>query len=125
MPGAEDVRFPTSNGLMLCGCYLRRRTLRRGVILFGLEFGSNRWSCLSYCEYLLHSGYDVFAFETRSQGNSEPQPGYEPLQWVTTFEVQDTLAALAYLKSRRDADPRGVGFFGISKGAGAGLIAAA
>jgi fermentation-respiration switch protein FrsA (DUF1100 family) len=33
-------------------------------------------------------------------------------------------AALAYLKGRPDADPRGVGFFGISKGAGAGLLAA-
>src|SRR5207247_5424641 len=34
-------------------------------------------------------------------------------------------AALAYLKRRTDADPRGVGFFGISKGGSAGLIAAA
>ena len=31
---------------------------------------------------------------------------------------------LAYLKTRPDADPRGVGFFGISKGGGAGLFAA-
>ena len=48
-------------------------------------------------------------------------PGYDPLQWVTDYEVRDAEAALAYLKSRPDADPRGVGFFGISKGAGAGL----
>jgi fermentation-respiration switch protein FrsA (DUF1100 family) len=33
-------------------------------------------------------------------------------------------AALAYLKSRPEVDPEGIGFFGISKGAGAGLIAA-
>src|SRR5262249_7905855 len=33
--------------------------------------------------------------------------------------------ALAYLKSRPDADPRGVGFLGISKGGSAGLLAAA
>jgi uncharacterized protein len=67
----------------------------------------------------------VFTFETRGQGDSDAQPGYEPLQWVTNHEVRDTQAALAYLKSRPDADPRGVGFFGISKGAGAGLLAAA
>jgi pimeloyl-ACP methyl ester carboxylesterase len=95
-----------------------------GVVLFGLEFGSNRWSCLPYCENLLESGFDVFAFETRNQGESDAQPGYEPLQWVTNHEVNDTRAALAYLKSRPDADSRGVGFFGISKGAGAGLLAA-
>ena len=38
--------------------------------------------------------------------------------------MQDTRAALEYLKARPDADPRGVGFFGISKGGGAGLFAA-
>ncbi len=124
--GAEEVRFRTSDGLTLSGCYLRAWTPRRqGVVLFGLEFGSNRWACVQYCETLLANGFDVFAFEPRSQGDSDPQPGYEPLQWVTDYEVEDTRAAITYLKKRPDADPRGIGFFGISKGAGAGLIAAA
>lgn len=122
---AEEVRFPTSDGLMLSGCYLRATQPRRGVILFGLEFGSDCWACSSYCEHLVEKGFDVFAFESRNQGRSDSMPGYEPLQWVTTYEVRDTEAALAYLKSRPDADPCGVGLFGISKGAGAGLIAAA
>ena len=125
VPEAEDVRFPAQDGRTLAGCYLKGEGPRRGVILFGLEFGSNRWSCLPYCEHLLAAGYDVFAFETRGQGDSECPPGYEPLQWVTDFEVNDARAALAYLKSRPDADPRGVGLFGISKGAGACLLAAA
>jgi pimeloyl-ACP methyl ester carboxylesterase len=124
--GAEDVRFPTVDGLLLRGCYFKTPAdERHGVVLFGLEFGSNRWSCLPYCEHLIEGGFDVFSFETRGQGDSDPQPGYEPLQWVTNYEVRDTEAALTYLKSRPDADPRGVGFFGISKGAGAGLFAAA
>ena len=122
---AEDVRFPSADGLTLAGCYLKGVGPRRGVILFGLEFGSTRWSCLPYCEHLLTAGYDVFAFESRGQGDSARPAGYEPLQWVTDFEVRDAEAALAYLKGRPDADPRGVGFFGISKGAGAGLLAAA
>jgi pimeloyl-ACP methyl ester carboxylesterase len=122
---AEQVRFPTSDGLTLSGCYLRAPGPRRGVILFGLEFGSNCWSCRAYCEHLVESGFDVFAFESRNQGSSDAMPGYEPLQWVTNYEVRDVEAALGYLKGRPDADPRGVGFFGISKGAGAGLVAAA
>jgi pimeloyl-ACP methyl ester carboxylesterase len=122
---AEDVSFPTSDGLTLCGCYLAtHRQRRRGVILFGLEFGSNRWTCRPYCEHLVENGFDVFAFEPRNQGASDSLPGYEPLQWVTEYEVADVRAALAYLKGRPDADPRGVGFFGISKGASAGLFAA-
>jgi alpha-beta hydrolase superfamily lysophospholipase len=124
LPAAEDVRFPTTDGLSLSGCYLRTPRPRRGVILFGLEFGSNRWSCWAYCEHLVAAGFDVFAFESRNQGDSDGLTGYEPLQWVTDFEVRDTQAALAYLKGRPDADPVGVGFFGISKGGGAGLLAA-
>jgi fermentation-respiration switch protein FrsA (DUF1100 family) len=123
---AEDVRLTTAGGLPLHGIYLKARTPRRqGVILFGLEFGSNRWSCVPYCDFLLAEGFDVFTFEFRGQGESPAQPGYEPLQWVTDYEIADMRAALAYLKTRPDADPRGVGFFGISKGGGAGLIAAA
>ena len=126
VPDAQDIRFPTTNGLTLCGCYLRTTAWQRhGVILFGLEYGSNRWSCLSYCENLIANGFDVFTFECRNQGDSDVQPGYDPLQWVTDHEVADFQAALAYLKSRSDGDNRGVGFFGISKGGGAGLLAAA
>jgi pimeloyl-ACP methyl ester carboxylesterase len=122
---AEEVRFATEDGLTLAGCYLRAPGPRQGVILFGLEFGSNRWSCVPYCERLREHGFDIFAFEFRSQGDSAAQPGYEPLQWVTDYEVRDMQAALRYLKGRSDADPRGIGFFGISKGGSAGLLAAA
>lgn len=123
--GAEDVRLTTADGLALRGCYLKGTGDRLGVILFGLEFGSNRWACVPYCQHLLDAGYDVFTFESRNQGDSDRMPHYEPLQWVTDYEVEDTRAALRYLKARPDADPRGVGLFGISKGAGAGLLAAA
>src|SRR5262249_30738835 len=126
VPGAEEVRFPTTDDLTLQGCYLKTSApARQGVILFGLEFGSDRWACVPYCEHLLANGFDVFTFEYRNQGASDRQPGYEPLQWVTDYEVKDFQAALAYLKNRADHDPRGVGLFGISKGASAGLLAAA
>ncbi len=125
VPEAEDVRFPTDGrpdaGRLLPqrgGAAARRHPVRAGVRLQPLVVScriANTWSA---------AGYDVFAFESRSQGDSDRQPGYEPLQWVTDFEVRDAAAALAYLKGRPDADPRGVGFFGISKGAGAGLLAA-
>jgi pimeloyl-ACP methyl ester carboxylesterase len=122
---AQEVRFPTEDGLQLIGCYLKTPENRKGVILFGLEFGSNRWSCIQYCDHLRAAGFDIFTFEFRCQGDSDVQAGYEPLQWVTDFEVRDVQAAVKYLKGRPDADPRGIGFFGISKGGGAGVLAAA
>jgi pimeloyl-ACP methyl ester carboxylesterase len=125
VPGAEEVWLTAKDGLQLHGCYLKAKTKRRGVILFGLEYGSTCWSCWPYVEYLVEAGFDVLACEPRSQGESTELAGYEPLQWVTDFEVEDAKTALQYLKKRPDADPRGVGLFGISKGAGAGLLAAA
>ncbi len=122
--GAEDVSITTEDGLALRGCYLKTPVpARKGVILFGLEFGSNRWACRSYCEKLIEAGYDVCAVEFRSQGDSDRDPNYEPLQWVTDRDVADMKAAIRYLLKRPDADSRGIGLFGISKGAGTGLIA--
>jgi pimeloyl-ACP methyl ester carboxylesterase len=122
--GATELMFDTEDGFSLHGCYFRAAlTPRRGVILFGLEYGSNCWACLPYCDHLIQNGFDVFTFEPRNCGASQHQPGYESLQWITSFEVLDFQAALAYLRGRGDADPRGVGFFGISKGGGAGVIA--
>lgn len=121
----EHVALTTPGGLKLHGCYLPTQQPRRGVILFGLEFGSNCWSCLPYCGFLRDNGFDIFTFEMRGQGQSAAHSGYEPLQWVTEFEVEDFQSALTYLKNRADVDPRGIGFFGLSKGGSAGLIAAA
>lgn len=122
---AEEITLATPDGMILQACYIRAKKPRKGVILFGLEFGSNRWSCVPYCEFLREAGYDIFAFETRGQGKSTVQAGYEPLQWVTEFEVIDFQTALAYLKNRSDRDPRGIGLFGLSKGGSAGLMVAA
>ena len=125
--GAEDVTFRTPDGLNLRGCYLPRTggEARKGVLLFGLEFGSNRWSCVAYCEHLRAAGYDVFAYEPRNQGDSDTDPAYQPLQWVTDKDLADGRAAVAYLKARPDADPTGLGVFGISKGGSVGLLLAA
>lgn len=125
-PTAEEVTFRSADGTRLAGCYLPHRAdRRRGVILFGLEFGSNRWAAGPYCEHLRTAGYDVFAYEPRNQGDSDTDPTYQPLQWVTDRDVADGRAALAYLKGRADADPAGVGVFGVSKGGSVGLLLAA
>lgn len=126
VPDAEEVSFRAVDGTLLRGCYLSHRgPYRKGVILFGLEFGSNRWASVPYCSRLRDAGYDVFAYEPRNQGESETDPNYRPLQWVTDKDVADARAALAYLKDRHDADPRGVGIFGVSKGGSVGLMLAA
>jgi uncharacterized protein len=123
---AEEVGVKADDGLTLRACYLKTTApARKGVILFGLEFGSNRWACRPYCEKLIEAGYDVFAVEFRNQGESDKDPNYEPLQWVTDRDVADMRAAVKYVLSRPDADPKGIGVFGISKGGGTGFLTAA
>ncbi len=126
VPGAEEVKLHTRDGLTLAGSYLRTPlSRRRGVILFAPEFGSSRWSCQGYCGYLLEYGFDVFTFEFRNQGESESEKTYEPLQWVTDRELTDIEAAIEYLKKRPDAEPRGIGVLGISRGGGSAILASA
>jgi pimeloyl-ACP methyl ester carboxylesterase len=125
-PAGEEVTFATTDGLKLRGCYLRASAQpRKGVILFGLEFGSNRWAAVPACADLRAAGFDVFAYEPRNQGESDVQPGFEPMQWITDREVADCRAAVNYLTKRPDADRRGIGLYGFSKGANAGLLVAA
>ena len=124
-PRAQEITLTAADGLQLRGCYFPTTApQRRGVILFGLEFGSNRWACRQYCQGLIDAGYDVFALEPRNQGDSERDPSYEPLQWVTDRDVSDMRTAVTYLRSRPDADSRGIGLFGISKGGSTGLLIA-
>jgi pimeloyl-ACP methyl ester carboxylesterase len=124
-PTAEEVRFPTADGMHLQGAYFRTpAATRKGVIIFGIEYGSDRWSCRPYCEPLIAAGYDVFTYEPRNQGKSDEIQGYEPLQWITRHEVADARAAIAYLKARPGVDANKIGWFGVSKGANAGLAAA-
>jgi pimeloyl-ACP methyl ester carboxylesterase len=95
------------------------------MIVFCHELTSDRWSVMRYASDLLERGFDVFAFDFRNHGSSQRQPGYEPMPWVTQFELADVRAAISYLASRGDADPRGVGLLGISRGGTAALCAAA
>ncbi|HXD88215.1 MAG TPA: alpha/beta fold hydrolase [Urbifossiella sp.] len=122
---AEHVTIKSIDGLTLRGCYLKTtQATRKGVILFGLEYGSDRWASRQYCEKLVAAGYDVFTYEPRNQGDSDKDPTYEPLQWVTDKDVADMKAAVNYLKNRPDADPKGIGLFGISKGGSTGYLVA-
>jgi pimeloyl-ACP methyl ester carboxylesterase len=123
--GGEDCLFHTADGLMLRGTYFTTPAGERlGVIAFCHELTSDRWSAMRYVSELHERGFDVFSFDFRNHGQSDRQSGYEPMPWVTRYELNDVRAAVDYLASRDDADPRGVGLLGVSRGAAAALCAA-
>ncbi len=125
-PDGQDVRFPTAGGLELSGTYYAARTpTRAGVIVFCHEFLGDSASASIYADPLRDLGFDLFAFDFRNHGRSDSEPGYDPLQWVSNRETRDVKAALAYVRARPDADPAGVGLFGVSRGGSAAICVAA
>jgi len=116
----------TRDRVRLEGTYLATTArLRRGVIAFCHELNADRWASTPYTEDLRRQGFDVFTFDFRNHGTSAHVPGYDPLPWVTEYDVADVRAVIDYLCSREDADPRGIGLIGVSKGGTVALCAAA
>ena len=126
LPDAEEVGFLTDDGISLRGSYLRALVSpRRGLVMFCHGFGSDRWSYRNYCDFLRGEGFDIFTFDFRNHGESQAQAGYAPLQWVTDRERADVQAALHYVKQRLGPGGTPLGLFGVSRGGGAAILAAA
>jgi pimeloyl-ACP methyl ester carboxylesterase len=125
----EHVQFRAADGVSLHGMFLagHHEPKRRGMIIFCHEFGSDMYSCARYIRPLLEAGFDVFTFDFRGHGQSSNIPNYTPRQWPTNREVADCLGAFAYVQSVLAGAglPEEFGVFGISRGAGAALVAMA
>lgn len=123
----EEVSFRAVDGHRLEGIILSGRGGRQrlGMVVFAHEFGSDRTSCLRYCQPLVEAGYDVFAFDFRGHGASASEGGYRPRQWPSDRERADMLGAIAFIGSwlEQHGRPRDVGLFGISRGGGAAILA--
>ncbi len=127
-PG-EEVSFQSADGFGLRGLIISgavdRPTL--GMIVFAHEFASERSSAFRYTSSLLDAGYDVFTFDFRGHGQSQGEPDYRPRQWPSRRERSDMLAAIDFIGDYLERKGRGrdVGLFGISRGGGAAILAAA
>jgi pimeloyl-ACP methyl ester carboxylesterase len=124
----EMVRFRSFDGTSLRGMTLRPPTKMpyKGTVVFCHEYGSDMYSCARYARPLLEAGFEVFTFDFRAHGESSGSD-YNPVQWPSDKELGDILGATAYVEAEllaRGLRPD-IGLFGISRGAGAGLLAAA
>lgn len=124
----ERVTFRAFDNLNLCGMFLHgdHGGRPRGMVIFAHEYSSDLYSCARYCRPLLAAGYDVFSFDFRGHGESSAEPGYQPRQWPSDRELNDMLGAIAYVEDwlERQGRPVALGLFGISRGAGAAVLAA-
>lgn len=122
---ATELSFATEDRLSLQACHFKQTERpSRGLVLFCHELGGNRWSAMSYCEGLFAAGFEILSFDFRNHGSSEKQAGYEPLHWLTEFELTDVRGALRFIESHDELAHQSLGIFGISRGGAAALAAA-
>lgn len=123
--GGQEVEFP-SGEVVLRGTYLRTTAaVRRGAVVFCHEFNADRWSAGAVAAELRRRGLDVFTFDFRNHGSSGRVAAHHAVPWLTDGDLCDVRAAIDYLSTRPDADPRGLGLVGLGRGATAALCAAA
>ncbi len=124
----EPIGFRSFDGHALAGMLLAANPDRdrRGLIVFAHEYLNDAESCARYCRPLLEAGYEVLSFDFRGHGRSGPQEGYQPRHWPSDHEQADMLGAIAYAEHylEQGGRPRELGVFGISRGAGAAILAA-
>ncbi len=125
----QVVRFRAFDGTSLRGMFLfgDPTERRKGMILFCHEFAYDMYSSARYCRPLLKAGFDVFMFDFRGHGESSCADNYRPMQWASDHEVDDVLGACAFVKDYLESQglPAELGVFGISRGAGAAVLACA
>ena len=122
----QELEFRALDGTSLRGTLIRGKETESGqcTVIFCHEFGASKNSCLRYCKGILEAGFDVFSFDFRNHGHSSQEPHYTPRQWPTDKEISDVLGACAFIESlHRKEHP--IGLFGVSRGGGAALMAAA
>jgi len=126
-PEGESVSFPSLEGRGLRGMFIDRPPglPDKGTVLFCHEFASDMMSAGRYAWPLVQAGYTVFTFDFRGHGRSFTPPHFEPRHWPSNHDVNDILAAIAFIESRRDTNGKGLGILGVSRGASAAVVAAA
>jgi dipeptidyl aminopeptidase/acylaminoacyl peptidase len=118
----EDVAFTGKAGIVLKGWLIRPvpAVYATPAIIICHGVGANKSDFTELAVHLSRRGYAVLLFDFRAHGESggsRTSLGYH--------EQEDVLAALAYLKTRHDVDPRRIGIYGFSLGGAAAILAAA
>ncbi|MGL6225746.1 MAG: alpha/beta hydrolase [Thermoguttaceae bacterium] len=121
----ESVDFQTADGLTLRGSYFHHTAERRcGTVLYFHEMNGTRWSFAPYIDQLRKGGFDIFTFDQRGHGTSDSFAKFYQTPWITPFDMDDAQSAIRYLMTRTDSDSKGIGVFGLGKGATLALCAA-
>ncbi len=116
----EPVIFKSADGTQLSGWFVPARGVRHphdamGTIIHMHGNARNMTAHWRYVEWVPDRGYNLFVFDYRGYGRSDGSPGPKGV-------FEDAIAALDYVRSRKDVDAQKLFVFGQSLG---GMIALA
>jgi fermentation-respiration switch protein FrsA (DUF1100 family) len=119
LPGAEEVTFPTADGLRLGGWFVPAGAVDdpasgSPAVLVCNGNGGNRSLRAALAAELSRMGLAVLLFDYRGYGGNPGHPSEEGL-------AADARAARAYLAGRAEVDPDRLVYFGESLGAAVAL----
>jgi uncharacterized protein len=119
LPGAEEVSFPTEDGLRLDGWFVPAAATSRGkgrgpAVLVCNGNGGNRSLRAPLAAALARAGLAVLLFDYRGYAANPGRPAEPGL-------AADARAAVAYLAARPEVDPARLVYFGESLGAAVAL----
>jgi fermentation-respiration switch protein FrsA (DUF1100 family) len=109
LPGAEDVRFTTADGIALSGWFRPGPHGAVTVIVFNGNAG-DRSHRAPLATALAREGFGVLLFDYRGYAGHSGTPSEDGL-------AADARAALALVRGRSDVDPARVAYYGESLGA--------
>lgn len=121
-PGAEVVRFESSDGTRLTGWWVPAHGVDSRGAATVLHVHGNAGSMeghVAFVDHLPGAGFNVFLFDYRGYGESEGTPRSRgPL-------VEDAKAALQTLRAREDIDTSRIALYGVSLGGAIAVLVAA
>ncbi|VGO20292.1 alpha/beta hydrolase [Pontiella sulfatireligans] len=111
----EDIQFSSADGTKLSGWFIPAKGKARGTVVHFHGNAQNMSAHYSFVSWLPANGFNLFVFDYRGYGKSDGKPSRQGV-------YEDSVAALEYIKSRKDIDQSKIIVFGQSIG-GANALA--
>lgn len=114
----ESVFFDSTDGACLHGWFFPASGQARGTVVHCHGNGGNITGHFEHVRWLPAEGWNVLCFDYRGYGSSTGRPTREGT-------IEDGKAAVAYVESRADVDPKRIVVFGQSLGGAVGIVVTA
>jgi fermentation-respiration switch protein FrsA (DUF1100 family) len=114
----EDVYFTSKDGTQLNGWFIPAIGPAKGTVIHLHGNAENMTNHYLFVYWLPKEGFNLFVFDYRGYGASLGKPDRQGM-------IEDSIAAISYIRQRPDVDPNRIMIFGQSLGGAIALAAVA